>query len=99
MPTITCVRASPKISLELRHCLKRKKTNGVETEWHTGIAEDEVEHSGAKQLFNSLLIWSIFRNGIQVKGSGICMGPEGRYGPKSRRRWRDSVPVPKPSRG
>ena len=48
MPTITCVRASPKISLELRHCLKRKKTNGVETEWHTGIAEDEVEHSGAK---------------------------------------------------
>jgi hypothetical protein len=27
---------------------KRYKTNGMGTEWHTGIVEDEVGHSGAK---------------------------------------------------
>jgi len=43
--------------------------NGTRTEWHTGIAEDKVGHSGAKQLFNGFLVWSIFHNGIQVKGS------------------------------
>jgi hypothetical protein len=39
------------------------------TEWHTGIVEDEVGHSGAKQLFNGMVVWSIFYNGIQVKSS------------------------------
>jgi len=39
------------------------------TEWHTGIVEDEVGHSGAKQLFSGLVVWSIFHNGIQVKSS------------------------------
>jgi len=38
-------------------------------EWYTGVAEDEVGHSGAKQLFSCLLVWSIFHNGIQVKDS------------------------------
>ena len=39
------------------------------TEWHTGIVEDEVGHSGAKQLFSGMVVWSIFHNGIQVKSS------------------------------
>jgi len=39
------------------------------TEWHTGIVEDEVGHGGAKQLFNGMVVWSIFYNGIQVKSS------------------------------
>ena len=51
--------------------LKRYKTNGMATEWHTGIVEDEVGHSGAKQLFSGLLVWSIFYNGTQVKSSLI----------------------------
>ena len=29
----------------------------MKTEWHTDIAEDEVGYSGAKQLFNGLLVW------------------------------------------
>jgi hypothetical protein len=41
----------------------------METEWHTAIAEDEVGHNGAKQLFSGLLVWSIFHNGIEVKVS------------------------------
>ena len=46
-----CVTWDPRVRL-----CKRKKINGVMTEWHTGIAEDEVGHSGAKQLFNSFLV-------------------------------------------
>ena len=41
----------------------------MKTEWHMGIAEDEVGHSGAKQLFSGFLVWLIFYNGIQVKVS------------------------------
>ena len=41
------------------------------TEWHTGIVEDEVGHSGAKQLFSGMVVWSIFHNGIEVKSSII----------------------------
>jgi hypothetical protein len=33
------------------------------------IVEDEVGHSGAKQLFSGFMVWSIFYNDIQVKGS------------------------------
>ena len=36
---------------------------------HTGIAEDEVRHSGAKQLFSGFLVWSIFHNDIELKSS------------------------------
>ena len=55
-----------------RH-LNRQKTDGMGTEWHTGIVEDEVRHNGAKQLFSGLMVWSIFHNGIQVKDSLICL--------------------------
>jgi len=49
------------------------------TEWHTGIVEDEVGHSGAKQLFNGMVVWSIFYNGIQVIK---CRSVPGRLHPK-----------------
>ena len=43
------------------------------TEWHTGIVEDEVGHSGAKQLFSGILVWSVFYNVIRVKSSLLCI--------------------------
>ena len=43
------------------------------TKWHTGIAKDEVGYSGVKQLFSGLLVWSIFHNGTQVKGSLVFL--------------------------
>jgi hypothetical protein len=38
----------------------------MRTGWHTGTVEDEIGHSGAKQLFNGIVVWSIFYNGVQV---------------------------------
>jgi len=45
------------------------------------IVEDEVGHSGAKQLFSGFLVWSIFHNGIQIKSSEKLMCKTGNRTP------------------